>query len=397
MFRCVWVLVTAACCLSLIGCSNEPSGAANAAGKAREGTFVHTSSRSGEPSRQSASQAQADASVVAVSGEENDTHSPILADLAAALDRDRFRLRASAGRGPSQDLLDVLHRPDIDFAIVQTDALEALTGRVQAAARERLRYLFRVPNKELHILAPREITGIRQLDGLKVNIGQPGSGTHLTSRLVFERLGVRPEFTTDDQATAHENLRSGKIAAAILLAPRPSGEILAFPSGGRFHLVSIPFDEPVSDYPPGQFTADDYPHLIERGQRVETVAVSRVLAVRDWPEGSLRYGRLERLTKSIYARFDELQQSGRNPRWTEVNLSAEEPRWQRFKAAQNLLDLRARQADEQRAFQRLAAASGMCSLPSTATARENLYDDFAAWRRARDRSAPPRDSGASRM
>jgi uncharacterized protein len=301
------------------------------------------------------------------------------------LDRDRLRLRPIPGRGPLRDLVDLLHRPDIDIAIVQTDAIEALTD--QTDADKRLRYLFRVPNQELHVLALRDITEIRQLEGRKVNIDKPGSSTHLTARAVFDKLGIKAEFTTDDQATARQRLQSGEIQAAISLASRPSSEMLDFPSYpsyGQFHLVSIPFEESVSNYIPAQFTADDYPHLVEAGQQVETIAVGRVLAVRNPPRGSSRYRRLTRLSEIIHARFDELKQKDHDPRWAEIDLSAAAPGWQRFEPAQKLLDQSARQAAEQRAFRGIAVGTGICSIRAAAPAIKRSYEAFIAWRHTHD-------------
>jgi uncharacterized protein len=311
-----------------------------------------------------------------------------MSDLDGILDRNRLRVRPIASKGPVQDLSDLLHRPDTDIAIVQTDALDAVSGRAREEARGRLRYLFRVPNEELHILVPRDITDIRQLEGRKVNIDRPESATHVTAQLVFEKLGIRPEFSTDDQATARQRLRSGEIQAAVVLASRPSSDILAFPSEGRFHLVSIPFEESVAGYPPGQLTADDYPNLVEPGRRVETVAVSRVLAVRDWPEGSVRYQRLARVANLIYAGLDELKKTGQNLRWQEVSPSAVAPGWERFRPAQNVLDRNTRNtSDDRSTFQMFAAVHGLCSLSDATAACQHFYDDFMAWRRERGNSA----------
>jgi uncharacterized protein len=392
MFRCVYVFVAAAACLCLEGCSSDPRGTATGAGKTRDAAPVSTPSASVASSRKASVQTYPN-TIRVVSGEENSTYSRTVIDLMTILDRDRFRFQPIPGRGPLGNLVDLLRRPDIrpdidvgivqtdalealmgsaqaDVAIVQTDALEALMDSAEADAGERLRYLFRVPNQELHVLALRDITEIRQLEGRKVNIDRPGSSTHLTARAMFDKLGIKAEFTTDDQATALQRLESGEIQAAISLASRPSREILGFPSYrsyGRFHLVSIPFEESVASYFPARFTADDYPDLVEAGRPIETIAVGRVLAVRDPPRGSSRYRRLTRLSEIIHARFDELKQTGHDPRWAEIDFSAAAPGWQRFEPAQNLLDRNARQAAERRAFRRIAAETGICSLQASAS------------------------------
>jgi hypothetical protein len=134
------------------------------------------------------------------------------------------------------------------------------------------------------------------------------------------------------------------------------------------------------DYPPGQLTSEDYPHLIKTGGKVQTIAVSRVLAVRDWPEESAPYQRLARLAEHIYAHFDELQRSGRDSRWQELSLSAVEPGWPRFQGAQDLLDRDRRGAGEALAFESFMASRGLCSLPESTAARVRFYNDFTEWR-----------------
>jgi uncharacterized protein len=389
MFRFIGLLVFAVLCSSLEGCSNESPRSASVA-MTGDTANDRRSSGSQAVSRRGSEQTLA---ISAITGEENSTYSRTIVDLTEVLDRAQLRLQPVASQGPRQDLLSLLHRSNIDVAVMQTDVLEALPDHVQAAARERLRYVFRVPNKELHVLAPRDVTEVHQLEGRKVNIDRPGSGTHLTARFVFERLGIKPEFTTYDQLTARKRLQSGEIQAAILLAPRLSGEVLAFPSYGQFHLLPIPLEEGIRSYYPARFTADDYPHLVENGRPVETIAVGRVLAVREWREGSARHQHLTRLAEAIYSHFDELQQPGHDPGWRDVDPLAPAPGWQQFRPAQNLLDERAQQADERRAFERFAAASGMCSVPASPAAFERLYNDFMEWRKARDRTMSPRNLG----
>jgi uncharacterized protein len=397
MFRCVGLFALAGFWLSLEGCSNQTSVTAPVVEKPIEHVPVRSSSApkiTADPkitARRVSDQTPA-SSISVISGEEDSTYSSTVDSIAEILSDSRLRLRPIVSQGPLQDLLNLLNRTDIDTAVVQTDALETLSGPIQAAARERLRYLFQVSRKAVHILAPRDIADIRQLEGRKVNIDRPGSSTHLTASSLFERLGIKPEFTTYDQVTANHRLQLGEIQASILLASHPSTEVLAFPSSGRFHLLSIPIEESASNYQSGQFTADEYPHLVDKGQRVETIEVGRVLAVRDWPEGSIRFQRLTRLAEAIYSRLDELQQSGHDLQWGEVDLKAA-PGWQRFAPVQNLLDKTARQVDEQRAFERLAAASGVCSTPVSAASFERLHQDFVDWQRARERAAASGGSG----
>jgi TRAP-type uncharacterized transport system substrate-binding protein len=369
MFRCVWLLFSVALCFSVQGCSSDLQSSARVSAKAKSTVPHRPSPSSKAPFQWSSGQAQA-RTVSAISGEQGDAYSRTIIDLTEVLRQSQLRFRPISSQGPRQDLLDLLYRPDIDVAVVQTDALESLETRSQAAARERLRYLFRVPNRELHVVASRAITDIRQLEGRKVNIDRPESSTHLTARLVFEKLGIKPDFTTHDQFTARNSLKSGEIQAAVVLASRPSAEVLVFPFQG-FHLLSIPLEEGIRNYIPGRLTANDYPHLVEAGSSIETVAVGRILAVRDWPAGSARYKRLTRLTEALHGRLEELQKAGHDLGWRNVDPLEPAPGWQRFKPAQDLLHQRAKQADERRACENSASTRGLCS-PALPAAHERI-------------------------
>ena len=193
---------------------------------------------------------------------------------------------------------------------------------MRAGAHERLRYLFRVPSQRLHILARIDITNIYDLNGRKVDIGKPGSGSYLTARLIFDKLGIKPEFTISDQATAFQHLRSNTIQGMVLLTSETSKEVLAFEPGGAYHLVPIsfetiasPLEELVVHYAPSQFTDEEYPKLVDHRHPTDTIAVSRVLALRNWPEGNTHYELLADFNEALSTYLFEglLKSAGTEP------------------------------------------------------------------------------------
>jgi TRAP-type uncharacterized transport system substrate-binding protein len=134
-----------------------------------------------------------------ISGGADGTYIRIAADLANVLDGEDLRVLPMIGRGSLQNLRDIMFLRGVDIGIVQMDAREQLKAeKLQDSAVRRLRFITRLYNEEVHIIASRQITDIRQLDGQKVNIDKAGSGTNLTSRLIFEKLGIKPEVTTFD-------------------------------------------------------------------------------------------------------------------------------------------------------------------------------------------------------
>jgi TRAP transporter TAXI family solute receptor len=327
-----------------------------------------------------------------ISGGADGTYIRIAADLANVLDGDVLRILPIIGRGSLQNLQDIMYLRGVDVGIVQMDAREGLTpSTLQAAAQQRLRYLARLYNEEVHVLASRDVASLRELDGKKVNIDKPGSGTNLTARLIFEKLGIKPQFTTYDQASSYERLRSGELQAAVYVAGRPVRAISEFQSDGRFHLLSIPFEGDIAEtYLPARFASSDYPRLIDAGKEIETVAVGNVLAVFNWPENSERYKRVQRFVDAFFSRFDEFLQPGRHPKWKEVNLAAQVPGWTRFAPAENWLkravvaggtpDANQLKSEFESFIDQLSRGGTRKAMP--AAQKEALFAEFLRWRDA---------------
>ncbi|MBM6579107.1 TAXI family TRAP transporter solute-binding subunit [Microvirga sp. BT689] len=323
-----------------------------------------------------------------ISGGADGTYIRIAADLANVLDGEDLRVLPMIGRGSLQNLRDIMFLRGVDIGIVQMDAREQLNAeKLQDSAVRRLRFITRLYNEEVHIIASRDITDIRQLDGKKVNIDKAGSGTNLTSRLIFDKLGIKPEVTTFDQASSYAKLKSGEIQAAVYVAGRPVRAIAEFQTEGRFHLLPIPFEGEIAEsYFPARFGNTDYPQLVDSTKPVETLAVGSLLAVFNWPENSDRYNRVKRFVDAFFSRFDEFLQPGRHPKWKEVNLAADVPGWERIRPAQDWLD-RAKTASKPspqvQSFESFMNGRG---INVSAEQREVLFREFLAWQSDRQRA-----------
>jgi TRAP transporter TAXI family solute receptor len=323
-----------------------------------------------------------------ISGGADGTYIRIAADLANVLDNDDLRILPMIGRGSLQNLKDIMFLRGVDIGIVQMDAREQLKAEnLQSDAVQRLRFITRLYNEEVHIIASRDITDIRQLDGKKVNIDKAGSGTNLTARLIFDKLGIKPDVTTFDQASSYAKLKSGEIQAAVYVAGRPVRAIAEFQTDGQFHLISIPFEGEIAEsYFPARFENKDYPQLVDADKPVDTLAVGSLLAVYNWPENSDRYNRVKRFVDAFFSRFDEFLQPGRHPKWKEVNLAAEVPGWERVKPAQEWLDRAVTASTPSAQTQSFESFMSSRGINVTAEQREALFRDFLAWQNDRQRA-----------
>src|SRR5262249_32658188 len=135
-------------------------------------------------------------------------------------------------------------------------------------------YIAKLFNEEVHLVARSRITSIDQLKGLKVNLDAKGSGTSYSMRDIFKTLNIEVEEVSMSQTEAIEKVKSGEIAATVLIAGKPVRSMSRLMFADGLHFVPVPFSQPlIADYLPTSLTHDDYPDLIPAGQSVETIAV----------------------------------------------------------------------------------------------------------------------------
>ena len=276
-----------------------------------------------------------------IAGGVDGTYIRIAADLAAVLDDgERLRVLAMIGRGSVQNLADILFLRGVDVGIVQSDALAFVRQqRIFPGVDQRLAYIAKLYDEEVHILARHEITRLEDLVELPVNMDGRASGTAMTAGLIFDRLGIRVQATHDPQDVALDKLRRGDIAAIAFVAGRPARLFASVPDGSGLHFLPIPPNAALLEtYLPAELTADSYPNLIPRDTSVETIAVGAVMACFNWPAGTERARAVTRFTEVLFERFEQFLRPPRHPKWREVSLAAQVPGWTRLPAAAALVE-----------------------------------------------------------
>ena len=170
-------------------------------------------------------------------GNLNATYLSIAYDLSAVLDDgDEFRVLPVIGKGGGQNIKDVRFLKGVDLGITQSVLLNGYRKSNEIGSiDDKIVYLAKLFNEEMHLIvrADSGITSIDQLAGKKVNFSDIGSGTQLSSRDIFEKLGIKVQEVNVGQADAFEQLKSGEIAATILIAGKPAASMARLASGGR--------------------------------------------------------------------------------------------------------------------------------------------------------------------
>ena len=275
-----------------------------------------------------------------VSGGVTGTYVRIAADLANALD-DGYQLRVLPiiGKGSVRNIEDLLLLRGIDVAIVQSDVLDFYKrAELVPNIEGKIRYITKLYNEEVHVLARSEYGTIDDLAGKRVNFGTEGSGTFMTASIIFDDLGIDVDVQSDPEPIALEKLRAGEIDAMVFVGGKPVAFIGEVDRSEQLRLLAIPPARIKAAYLPSELTPDIYPNLIDAGDPVETVAVSAVLAAYNWPADHPRRQKLNRFIESFSANFSRLLEPPFHPKWREIELSAQVPGWQRVTAAEQMAE-----------------------------------------------------------
>ncbi len=313
--------------------------------------------------------------VYIIAGSPEETYLNVTHDLSVVLNDDNLRIVPMVGMGGAQNIRDVLYLKGVDIGITTSQMLRyfASTGELSTALDQRLTYITRLYPEEMHVVAGRGVRTIEDLNGKKVNFSELGSSTQISAKDVFGLLGVAVNEVNLTQADAITAIKSGEIAATVVFSGKPTGIFSHVSATDNLHLVEIPYTRTLENiYLPGQLEQSLYPNLIDKGQTIQTVAVDSVLITNNWPPASDRYRRVARFVESLFSRFAQFKKPPRHPKWQEVDLNKDLPGWQRFPAAEELLQ-QAKFDDFQ-----TRVRGGNAAVQSAAD-KQRLFKEFRDW------------------
>jgi TRAP-type uncharacterized transport system substrate-binding protein len=241
-------------------------------------------------------------------------------------------------RGATENVNALLYLKGVDAAIINTDTLEEYKSQVPDVQR-RITYMLSLFPAELHIFVRPEIKTLQDLAGKKVNFNTQGTAAAYSGPLIFSRLQIEVEKTFIPHQVALEAMRRGEMAGVVFITSKPVDAFLRGRWEPGFKFLPLNYDARFEDYYlPSFLDSADYPALVDKGERIPTIAVPTILAAFNWQYGTDRYRRVARLVDYLFGRLDRLQGPGFDSKWKEVNLSAKVPGLQRFRAAQEWLD-----------------------------------------------------------
>jgi TRAP transporter TAXI family solute receptor len=322
-----------------------------------------------------------------ISGMEGGTYAQTAADL-TILDDGTLRVLPTIGKGSLQNLSDILYLRGIDIGFVQADALTyAKQHNLFPTLTQSIRYIAKLYDEEVHVLARQGISSLQELNDQRVNVDVSGSGSAMTAEILFDALNIKPKLEHRKQADGLELLKQGEIAAVVHVGGAPVPLLSRLGSAGGLHFLPIELNQALAQtYLPDQLTHDIYPTLVPVEEAVPTLAVGDVMAVFAWQPRTERYSRVARFVDAFFGKFDQFLQPPRHPKWREVNLTAEVPGWTRFQASQDWLAQHAKSNVAQDTAQARFAAflsDAKVGTNLSDTAKEELFRQFLAWDKQR--------------
>ena len=234
----------------------------------------------------------------------------------------------------------------VSLGIVQSDILGFLsrsTNKNTRATSERLSLLFPFYEEEVHILARRDIGGLRDLAGKRVIVGEEGSGNMLTAMNVLALAEVEPGVVLNTApAEGVVSVLSGEADAMIFVGGKPVAlfsnlsELKTANNGKNAHLLEqvhlVPIDDQrvYAEYLPTRINVGDYPFV---DSTLLTAKVSALLVSYE-PSSLNSKSRaaycepLHAVSRAIVENIDRLKTTG-HPKWKEVNLYEDVSLWKK--------------------------------------------------------------------
>jgi len=272
-----------------------------------------------------------------ITGKPKGTYYQFGLNLAQLVKSRGIKLNVYDSAGSVQNVFAVYKAPGTQLGIVQSDVL-AFVAKVQSdpvlkRIATKIRLVFPLYNEEVHLLAHREITDFDDLTDRVVAVGEEGSGTYLTARLLFEVSDVKPrEMVPIGTDEALAQLKQGKIDAMFYVAGLPVklfAEDVA--AGDGLAFVPITNKSVLEFYPSAQIPEKTYTW---QDQAVNTIAVKAVLIAYDFRGPTCE--RVGQFAKILYENLEWLRGNG-HPKWKSVDLNVTVKGWDQYDCVQKAI------------------------------------------------------------
>ena len=272
-----------------------------------------------------------------ITGGDKGTYYQFGLDLQKLVKPQGINLTVHPSKGSVENIFAVYQRPGVQMGIVQSDVL-AFVARLQSdpaltRIAKKTKMVFPLYNEEIHLVGRKGITDFDDLTGRKVAVGREGSGTYLTSRLLFKLSEVVPaEMVYIDTSEALAELKAGRVDAMFYVAGYPV-KLLKDDITDKDGLVLVPITNKsiLEFYPQAEVPVGVYPW---QPTPVVTAAVKAVLVSFDFRRRDC--DNVGRFGQILSTHLDGLQKGG-HPKWKVVDLNYPLRGWEQYDCVRKYL------------------------------------------------------------
>lgn len=247
-----------------------------------------------------------------------------------------IKLDAVASAGSAENVRRLRYEPGVKLALVQSDVyqsfLDMAAGGNAAAGNliRPMRVIMPLYNEEIYFIARADsgLNYIHEIKNVKINAGELGSGTALTSATLYRAMfdGTMPDANTsylsNEEALA-KLVTDQTVDVVAIIAGQPAKLLVDMKPESRQLIKLLKFDPThassdtvLKTYFSTTVRASNYPNLLEAD--LPSLAVKAFLVTYDFQlQNTGSY--LRNFARSLCQNFPLLQEKG-HPKWREVEL-----------------------------------------------------------------------------
>ena len=276
-----------------------------------------------------------------VTASERGTYIQIGRDLASLVAPEAdIDLEVLPSAGSAENVKRLRYEPGVRLAIVQSDVYQAFLDLARGGNREAgdiirpLRVVVPLYNEEIYFVvrADSNLHWVHEIRGQRINAGETGSGTALTTstlhRLLFGE--AMPDATTtflSNEAALVKLIDDKTIDVVAIVAGQPAKLLVDMKPEARQFIRLLKADPThpstraaLRTYFAATVRAESYPNIL--GEDVPALAVKAFLVTYDYNLDQTKQS-LARFTRALCRNFGTLQSKG-HPKWREVQLTMPE-------------------------------------------------------------------------
>ncbi|HWE18485.1 MAG TPA: TAXI family TRAP transporter solute-binding subunit [Hyphomicrobiaceae bacterium] len=313
------------------------------------------------------------------------TYHALANDISLVLSDENLRVVAVSSSNAVQNVRDLVYLRSIDTVLTNTWSLNNLltSGELGPDLKRQIHYIAPLTTEEAHVLARPEINSLQDLKGKKVGFHTLGGSSSALAKQIFQILGIDVQAYNFPQPEAVAKMRQRELDATICVCPKVLPAYANLKPEEGFRFLEVPYMPAMeAQFLPSKIADDDYPNLVAKDSKVNTVAIYTVLVTLNWPKGSMRYNRNAKFVDALFSKYENFLKPPWQKSWKNVNFAAKVSGWQRFAAAQEWLDRREREASKARtSFDKFLDDKSKPGRGISPAERERLFREFQEWSR----------------